>query len=202
MPLRVAKCASLLRLVGVAWLLGQLAVGTAFGADTMRCGSRIVSVGDSETVVRRVCGDPAAEFFFPIPVAPGVGVLDAVTQWTYNEGSRRLLQVLEFRGGVLQSIDSDGYGFADRAPPRCEPLQLRDGQSAYRLLAACGEPDARRVLAVFAPDPPLLGWESVRSHRAVWREVWTYDFGPRQQVREITLENGRITDVALVGRGG
>lgn len=94
----------------------------------MRCGSRLVSVGDGKDKVRTLCGEPADVAFAGIVgrrAYPGYARGDAyddfyfgpawvempVEIWTYNFGSHKLLRRLRFIGDELVEIDTAGYGY-------------------------------------------------------------------------------------------
>jgi hypothetical protein len=95
--------------------------------DNMRCGSKLITVGDGQDKVRTLCGEPTdITFQGVIRRAPryeygfgprrytyyGPGVIDMPVEiWTYNLGSSKLLRKLRFVGGELDNIDTDGYGY-------------------------------------------------------------------------------------------
>jgi len=93
--------------------------------DSLRCGSRLVSVGDGKDKVRALCGDPS-DVAFAGTVGrrgyPGTRQYDysyfgpewvemPVEIWTYNLGSHKLLRKLRFVGDELVEIRTDGYGY-------------------------------------------------------------------------------------------
>ena len=91
----------------------------------MRCGSRLVSVGDGKDKVRSICGDPSDisfvgsvgrrafpnfdpydySYFGPAWVELPVEI------WTYNFGSTKLLRKMRFIGDELVEIRTAGYGY-------------------------------------------------------------------------------------------
>jgi hypothetical protein len=99
--------------------------------DNLRCGSRLVSLGDGKDKVRALCGEPSDVAFvgtigrrsFPTyPGSPNYGTYDygyygpawvelPVEVWTYNFGSHKLLRKLRFVGDDLAEIRTDGYGY-------------------------------------------------------------------------------------------
>jgi hypothetical protein len=105
-----------------------LAVGpgpTVRAEDSMRCGSRLVSVGDAKNKVRTLCGEPS-DIAFAGTIGrrgyPNSGQYDysyfgpawievPVEIWTYNFGSSKLLRRLRFVGDELVAIDTAGYGY-------------------------------------------------------------------------------------------
>ncbi len=109
----------------VAAALGLAASGVALAEDSLRCGSRLVSVGDGKDKVRTLCGDPTSVSYGGTvrrregyPRGPyddwyfGPGWVDLpVELWTYNFGSSKLLRKLRFVGDELVEIRSEGYGY-------------------------------------------------------------------------------------------
>jgi hypothetical protein len=107
-------------------LLALLALALPAAAqDSMRCGSRLVSVGDGKDKVRTLCGEPTDVAFVGTMgrrAYPGQGSYDysyfgpawvevPVEVWTYNFGSARLLRKLRFVGDELVEIRTDGHGY-------------------------------------------------------------------------------------------
>jgi len=192
--------AALTALLGSVWLW----TAPAQAADTVRCGSRLVSVDMTAAEVLGVCGEPSHRDVWPQP-GVGAGYLGAIEEWTYNRGSSQLLRVLRFRNGRLQRIDVDGYGFAEGAPGDCAQSGITRGMSKYRLLAQCGEPATRsadvvqvpvdRYERVYDPRRAYAAWETVL------REEWVYNFGSSRFLRIVQIDNGRVSDVRFGGRG-
>jgi len=101
-----------------------LAAQATRAEDNMRCGSRLVSVGDGKDKVVALCGDPSSVSFeglrsgYRYPYWPydyryvGPAYFELpVELWTYNFGSRKLLRKLRFVGDELVDIWTDGYGY-------------------------------------------------------------------------------------------
>lgn len=174
----------------------------AAATDSMRCGSRIVSVEARAADVLAACGEPAFRDIHSHPGLAVPGELSDVEQWTYNFGRNRLLHVLRLRNGHLVDIRTDGYGFAPGATPRCDPGVLVDGLSKYRLVASCGQPLTRRTIGHVTTLKPrhrhrLGGISTTHGHYAadVFREEWVYNFGSRHFLKVLTLEDGVVADV-------
>jgi len=96
--------------------------------DNLRCGSRLVSVGDGKDKVRSLCGEPSDVSFAGVVGRRGypsysnnssydysyfgpAWVEMPVEIWTYNFGSHKLLRKLRFIGDELVEIDTAGYGY-------------------------------------------------------------------------------------------
>ena len=114
-------------------LLATLAVAQVFATavqadDSLRCGSRLVSVGDGKDKVRSLCGEPTDVAFAGTVGRRGypyytnndsydysyfgpAWVEMPVEVWTYNFGSSKLLRKLRFVGDELVEIRTNGYGY-------------------------------------------------------------------------------------------
>jgi hypothetical protein len=106
-------------LIAVAGLLLLAALPAA--ADSMRCGSKLVSDGDSIEKVLYLCGEPASKERYWITRQPRfyVGSNEyafpgeenvPVDLWTYDFGPNKLMQRLRFVAGELKSIETLQYG--------------------------------------------------------------------------------------------
>jgi len=110
---------------GLALLALLLLALPASAQDSMRCGNRLVSVGDGKDKVRSLCGEPTDVAFVGTMgrrAYPSYGSYDysyfgpawvevPVEVWTYNFGSTRLLRKLRFVGDELVEIRTDGHGY-------------------------------------------------------------------------------------------
>ena len=110
-------------------LLVVLSTGTTpvWAEDSMRCGSKLVSVSDGKDKVRALCGEPTSVSFQGIVRRAarndygygfsryqyyGPSVVEMPVEiWTYNLGTSKLLRKLRFVGDELDEIRSDGYGY-------------------------------------------------------------------------------------------
>jgi len=194
---------------GRAVLLVLLVLAPAAqAADTLRCGSRLVSVGELAAKVEALCGRPAYKDVEGGAYARGYDAAEEL--WTYNFGPNRLLQQLRFRDGRLDSIHSGGYGFNADEPGHCGPSTIVAGLSKYELLHDCGEPISKRAETVLVPlvrDGPVYRRpDGVYAYqggyqREVFREHWVYNFGANYFLRDVTLENGKVIDVEDGERG-
>jgi hypothetical protein len=91
-------------------------------AHALRCGTGVVSKGDSTMKLLRECGEPtmtekqersvATRSYDP---ARGTYYDDFVAIpyeiWTYNFGPRRFVQRITIEDGKIRSIESAGYGY-------------------------------------------------------------------------------------------
>jgi hypothetical protein len=107
---------------------------TSHAETSLRCGSSIISVGDSKADVLLKCGEPmlketvgekeesrrvdipltsessdrqssaAADNSDPAVVRQKESITKTIEQWTYNQGSGTFLRILIFEGGELVQI--------------------------------------------------------------------------------------------------
>lgn len=184
--------------------LTMIGLSVAAQADSLRCHGRLVTDGDPVVSVLRACGQPS----FRDPWwgnAPSSGV-PPMMEWTYNHGSRRLMDQIVFRNGRVIAIRTAGYGFRAGSPPpsgSCEPTSIAPGMSKYRLIQSCGEPIQRSGGYVYSTvyDDGAQRYFLRHSAHAVYRERWIYNFGANRLLRQVTLENARVVSVQTLNRG-
>lgn len=92
----------------VALVLGVTALAGVAQADTLRCGSQLISVGDRMFEVQQKCGQPVSQEI--IGYKETVNHYRQVDQvqvqeWIYGP-SNGMYQYLRFEGGRLVRIDS------------------------------------------------------------------------------------------------
>lgn len=78
-------------------------------AQSLRCGTDLVHVGDNKATVQMKCGEPTAKDSFCKPQTKG-GVCETVDEWTYNPGAGQFIRTLRFESGKLVSITYGDYG--------------------------------------------------------------------------------------------
>ncbi len=87
-------------------LLALLALYTPFAAfaDTMRCGSQLISLGDRNFEVQQKCGEPA----FRDLVGYSLGAYERreykIEEWVYGPDNG-MLSILTFEGNRLRAIE-------------------------------------------------------------------------------------------------
>ncbi|WP_352890241.1 DUF2845 domain-containing protein [Sinimarinibacterium thermocellulolyticum] len=191
--------------VAAAWIALLLPFGPA-DANSMRCGSRLLSEGMLAAEAVAICGEPDFVDVWPLPhgYGPGHGLHPRIEEWVYNRGSSQLLRVLQIRNGRVHRIDTEGYGFPAQGAGSCGQSDITRGMSKYRLLSRCGEPIARAADYVLVPDRRYRHGSLHDPYHAlirVFREEWTYNFGSSHLLRIVILENGRVADVRSGRRG-
>ena len=72
-------------------MLGTLTIYQA-GADSLRCGDKLVNVGDSEYELLDRCGEPSAR---------------EDNGWVYERGSGELTMIVKVSEGVVRSIQTE-----------------------------------------------------------------------------------------------
>ncbi|WP_219063823.1 DUF2845 domain-containing protein [Pseudomonas sp. UMAB-08] len=86
-------------LLAVACLAGQAQ------ADTLRCGSQLISVGDREFEVQQKCGEPIARNIIGYKRSVNRREEVQIDEWIYGPNNG-MYQYLRFEGGRLLRIDS------------------------------------------------------------------------------------------------
>lgn len=96
-------------------------------ADAMRCGSRLISDGDTRSHVRELCGEPSDIQTRTILRRPyydfhgrivyyGDGLIEIPVEiWTYNLGPYKLMRRVRFVDGEVEEIETLGYGYHEKA---------------------------------------------------------------------------------------
>lgn len=105
---------------GTCLFAALLAAGPA-AADSMRCGSKLMTDGDPANKVLAYCGEPAAierrEILRPWGYQRGVTVHSSyevsVELWTYNFGPNKLMYRLRFEDGLLVDVETLTHGYRD-----------------------------------------------------------------------------------------
>jgi hypothetical protein len=110
-------------LIGLTLIAAALAAPAH--ADGMRCGGRLIRDGDPRAQVRAFCGDPAdvqtrSILRRPIYNVGGRQVFfgDALVEipvetWTYNFGPNKLMRRVRFVDGIVEEVETLGYGYND-----------------------------------------------------------------------------------------
>lgn len=81
-------------------------------AQSMRCGSALITEGTSQAKVAALCGQPAQVVHPPAYDAVAPGVSDVQEEfWIYNFGPNKLMQRIRFRNGRVANVTSVGYGY-------------------------------------------------------------------------------------------
>lgn len=196
-----------MRLSAAVLLGGCLVLGVAPQAaagDSMRCSGHLLQQGDPAVEVRHYCGPPTFIDPWNAGAGAGYGLGFSMQAWTYNRGPSRLIQILIFKNGKVDSVENAGYGFRPGQGSRdCSRGGIVNGMSKYELLAACGDPAQRSAGFVYSSrfSAGARDYYLNQGVFPVYRETWIYNFGPSRLLHEITLENGRVVNDKTLGRG-
>lgn len=90
------------------WLvaLAVVALGLSQGAAAgIRCGSKLIDVGDFSAYVLERCGEPASRQVISGSIGADSPVIE---QWVYDFGSRKPLRILTIVGGRVTRIEDSG----------------------------------------------------------------------------------------------
>jgi hypothetical protein len=105
-------------------ILGMTALAVLLGAasasaDSMRCGSKLLTDGDPSDKVMALCGPPAAverreivrPYYYQRGIAYHSNYEVSVELWTYNFGPSKLMYRLRFEDGLLVDVDTLSHGY-------------------------------------------------------------------------------------------
>ena len=94
------------------FVLSLLLTSPSWAVDSLRCGTRLVYLGDSKVKVLRLCGEPLTrEMLGTQTIHYGgrrggfVEFTEPVEKWTYDAGPTRFMRELTFSGGSLVDIE-------------------------------------------------------------------------------------------------
>ncbi len=99
------------------------ATGTAAQAQALRCGTKLVTEGDTRGEVTAKCGDPAEVDHSSVWVTPTTWIHGRPVQlsgnmievpvelWLYNLGPNKLMRRIRFENGRVVAIETLGYGY-------------------------------------------------------------------------------------------
>ena len=110
----------------LAVLLAGLGLSATTAADSFRCGTRLITDGDSAAKVLALCGEPSEVTTTSVlrrPVVWRYGrpwyasddlVPVVVEFWTYNLGTQKLMRRLRIEEGLVVEIETLGHGYRER----------------------------------------------------------------------------------------
>lgn len=182
------------RLVG-GMVVAALLLGTGSLALAMRCGSKVVSIGDSKGEVAAKCGEPT---FSEVVAAvtdrsAGEGAVGEITEtiehWSYRQESGSLLKTLYFRGDRLERIE-DGDRIEGPGALRTTTFIPEPGATQAEILQQYGEPLRRDLVGIVRLES--AGGAGIKEEKV---ERWTYDLGPGRFLKLLTFEGGLLIRV-------
>ncbi|MBV7576302.1 DUF2845 domain-containing protein [Pseudomonas sp. PDM32] len=89
----------------LAGLVLALSASQAWAADTLRCGSQLISVGDRSSEVVQKCGEPVSRDQLGYKRSADRREEFQVEEWTYGPNGG-MYQYLRFEGNRLKQITS------------------------------------------------------------------------------------------------
>lgn len=106
-------------LSGMLLLTAALCLSGPAGADSMRCGTKLMTDGDPLDKVEALCGPPTSverrEILRPYYSYRGAPIHSSyevsVEIWTYNFGPHKLMYRLRFEDGLLIDVDTLSHGY-------------------------------------------------------------------------------------------
>jgi len=112
-----------------------LALAAASPAFAFRCGTKLVSKGDTRSAVAAKCGEPTevdrrTVLREPItwvggrPYRGGLGLVEIPIEfWVYNLGPSKLMRRVRFEDGVVVDVETLGYGYLETSKPIRDDLE-------------------------------------------------------------------------------
>ncbi len=174
----------------------------------MRCGSKLVSTGDSKAEVYLKCGEP---FFseeigiesrtFKRSHSPWSGRRSTSTtrmieQWTYNQGPGTFWRILTFKGDKLVRIETGDRVHPGNSSPTL--FLVSRGDTKVEVFTKYGEPAFRDIVS-YDSSIHRTGKHSPygRSRTVIEKKVerWTYDLGPGKFLKILTFRGGKLVSV-------
>jgi hypothetical protein len=108
-------------------LASALSWAGSASADSFRCGTKLITDGDSTDKVEALCGPPSSIQRREVlhgntyyrngrQYYGGYGVTEVLIEfWTYNRGPSKLMYRLRFEDGLLVDVDTLGHGYHENA---------------------------------------------------------------------------------------
>lgn len=93
-----------MRALSTALLLALACTASQAQAETLRCGSQLVSLGDRRFEVLQKCGEPAFRDLVGYSLGPNERHEYPIEEWVYGP-SNGMLSILTFEGTRLRTIE-------------------------------------------------------------------------------------------------
>jgi len=106
-----------------------LALAAAAPAHAFRCGTKLVTEGDTRSQVAAKCGEPTEVERRSVLREPitwiggrayrgGLGLTEIPIEfWIYNLGPSKLMRRIRFEDGVVVEVETLGYGYLETSRP-------------------------------------------------------------------------------------
>ncbi len=178
-------------------------------ALALRCGNKLVDIGDRKIEVLEKCGNPVFVENWQEEIIVYRGRLERqirrisstdIEEWTYNFGANRFLYFLRFVNGRLNRIEEGQVGADRLIPPLPQPdcgKRIETGDRRIDVLRKCGKPATTEKREQVRVTTSSTQDENVFTDRVfqVDIEEWTYNFGPTHFLLFIKLQRGRVTSM-------
>jgi hypothetical protein len=183
-------------------------VSSGIEAQTLRCGDKVVSAGDTKAEVVMKCGEPAGKDSHSEEIIEKIDenakrkvkVTVTIDEWTYNLGPDTLIRILTFTNGKLVNIREGGYGSVNPRTPetRCDERYPDIGATKAEVQLKCGDPSWKENRT----EEILENIDAETKRKVtVSIEEWTYNFGPGKLIRIFRFKNNRLVNVKTGGYG-
>ena len=186
----------------VVLLLG--AAEPSFG-QSIRCGRRLVSVGDTAYELYARCGAPAhrarltdfrtVTVFDEFGQAIRQGIEEDIDVLTYAGDRGDLIRTITVRRGVIDAIRT-GERVRMAIGKNCPIAAFRNRATYGEIRLACGAPVDR---SSWVEDVAIQQFGQV-FRRRVHFERWVYDPGPGSLLRIVEFRDGRLVRVTTGSR--
>lgn len=175
-------------------------------AFALRCGNKLVDIGDRKIEVLEKCGNPLFVENWQEEVTVYRGRLEKqirrissnyIEEWTYNFGANRFIYFLRFVNGRLNRIEEGQVGSNRLIPSVPQPdcgQRVEIGDRRIDVLRKCGNPATTEKREDLRVTTSPTQEENVFADRVsqVDIEEWTYNFGPTHFLLFIRLQSGRV----------
>ena len=178
-------------------------------AFALRCGNKLVDIGDRKIEVLEKCGKPVFVENWQEEVIVYRGRLERqirrisstdIEEWTYNFGANRFIYFLRFVNGRLNRIEEGQLGSNRLIPSLPQPdcgQRVEIGDRRIDVLRKCGNPVATEKREDLRVTTSPAQEENVFTERVFQADIeeWTYNFGPTHFLLFIKLQRGRVTSM-------
>jgi hypothetical protein len=173
----------------LSWALATLvALTAALSAQAaeagMRCGSKLISEGDSKARVLMACGEPFLEDLIAVERVGESGELTTTTfveEWSYPNPAGEDPHTLRFEGSRVV-----GPGI------RCKRGIVNEGNTKAEVILKCSEPRMRDLLNLRSAPPASVSHAPVVERRI---EQWSYRLGKGRLIRLVTFREGKVSAI-------
>jgi len=177
---------------------------TSQSALAFRCGSELVTKGDSKISALNLCGKPSwvdrwSEEIIEHPDTDLEHRISRINErWIYNSGPNQFIRIITFKDGKVFAIETGSRGFS-LAPgmQRCDFDSFSLGATMIEVAAQCGQPDLKEQRLETITQTISTG----RRQITVSIDEWTFNLGPSRFIRILTFRNGKLVDISTGEKG-